>query len=98
MDLRGAYPRVRPMIFTLGVNAVMRGLMVAHPRGLHAADRGEDLMRLLGAERIMSVPVALRVWAAVSALLNRTTFGKALYLIGNREAADISQVLELAAL
>ena len=53
MDLRGAYPRVRPMIFTLGVNAVMRGLMVAHPRGLRAADRGEDLMRLLGAERIM---------------------------------------------
>ena len=65
----------------------MRGLMVAHTGGLRAADRGEDLMRLLGAERIMSVPVALRVWAAVSALLNRTTFGKALYLIGHREAA-----------
>ena len=59
MDLRGAYPRVRSMIFTLGVNAVMRGLMVAHPRGLRAADRGEDLMRLLGAERIMSVPVGV---------------------------------------
>jgi predicted ABC-type sugar transport system permease subunit len=48
-------------------------------------------MRLLGAERVTSVPVALLVWGAVcigvSTLLNRTTFGKALYLIGNREAA-----------
>ena len=34
-----AYLRVPSMIFTLGVNAVMRGLMVAAHRRLRAADR-----------------------------------------------------------
>jgi len=86
-----AYLRVPSMIFTLGVNAVMRGLMVAHTGGFAPQTAATGLMRLLGAERIASVPVALLVWGAasvaVSTLLNRTTFGKALYLIGNREAA-----------
>ena len=34
-----AYLRVPSMIFTLGVNAVMRGLMVAHTGGFAPADR-----------------------------------------------------------
>jgi ribose transport system permease protein len=86
-----AYLRVPSMIFTLGVNAVMRGLMVAHTGGFAPQTAATDLMRFIGAERIASVPVALLVWAAVSLvvsiLLTRTTFGKALYSIGNREAA-----------
>jgi len=86
-----AYLRVPSMIFTLGVNAVMRGLMVAHTGGFAPQTAATNLMRFIGAERIASVPVALLVWAAVSlvvsGLLTRTTFGKALYSIGNREAA-----------
>jgi ribose transport system permease protein len=86
-----AYLRVPSMIFTLGVNAVMRGLMVAHTGGFAPQTAATDLMRFIGAERIASIPVALLIWGAVSlvvsSLLTRTTFGKALYSIGNREAA-----------
>jgi ribose transport system permease protein len=86
-----AYLRVPSMIFTLGVNAVMRGLMVAHTGGFAPQTAATDLMRLLGAERTFGIPNALFVWAAVSVLivflLKRTAFGRAVYAIGNREQA-----------
>ena len=40
-----AYLRVPSMIFTLGVNAVMRGLMVAHTGGYAPQTAATDLMR-----------------------------------------------------
>jgi ribose transport system permease protein len=86
-----AYLRIPSMIFTLGINAVMRGLMVVHTGGFAPQTAASDLMRLIGAERLAGFPVAILVWAAVSvlvaALLTRTSFGKALYAIGNQEAA-----------
>ena len=86
-----AYLRIPSMIFTLGVNAVMRGLMVVHTGGFAPQTAASDLMRFIGAERLVGFPVAILVWAAVSllvaALLTRTAFGKALYAIGNQEAA-----------
>jgi ribose transport system permease protein len=86
-----AYLRIPSMIFTLGVNAVMRGLMVVHTGGFAPQTAASDLMRFIGAERIAGFPVAILVWTAVSlvvaALLTRTAFGKALYAIGNQEAA-----------
>ena len=86
-----AYLRIPSMIFTLGINAVMRGLMVVHTGGFAPQTAASDLMRLIGAERIAGFPVAILVWAAVSVLvavlLARTAFGKALYAIGNQEAA-----------
>lgn len=86
-----AYLRIPSMIFTLGVNAVMRGLMVAHTGGFAPQTAATDLMRFIGAEHVAGIPVALLVWAAVSVgvavLLARTAFGKALYAIGNRERA-----------
>jgi ribose transport system permease protein len=86
-----AYLRIPSMIFTLGVNAVMRGLMVVHTGGFAPQTAASDLMRFIGAERLAGFPVAILVWAAVSvvvaALLTRTAFGKALYAIGNQEAA-----------
>jgi ribose transport system permease protein len=86
-----AYLRVPSMIFTLGVNAVLRGLMVAQTGGFAPQTAATDAMRFLGAERILGVPVALLVWAlasaAVAVVLGRTAFGRSLYAIGNREAA-----------
>lgn len=86
-----AYLRVPSMIFTLGVNAVLRGVMVAHTGGFAPQTAATDAMRFLGAERIAEMPVAVLVWVAVSlltaGLLSRTAFGKALYSIGNSEAA-----------
>ena len=86
-----AYLRVPSMIFTLGVNAVLRGIMVAHTGGFAPQTAATDAMRFLGAERIAGLPVAVLVWAGVSLLvagvLTRTAFGKSLYAIGNSEAA-----------
>ncbi|HEV2558425.1 MAG TPA: ABC transporter permease [Microvirga sp.] len=87
-----AYLRVPSMIFTLGVNAVMRGLMVAHTGGFAPQTAATDLMQYLAVARIGGViPVALLVWLAVSGLvvviLTRTTLGRAIYAIGNRERA-----------
>jgi ribose transport system permease protein len=80
-----AYLRVPSMIFTLGVNAVMRGLMVAHTGGYAPQTGATDLMRMLAS------PNALFVWIAVSVLvtivLQRTTLGRYVYAIGNKEAA-----------
>lgn len=87
-----AYLRVPSMIFTLGMNAVMRGLMVAHTGGFAPQTAATDLMQYLAVARIGGViPVALLVWLAVSVavvvILTRTTLGRAIYAIGNRERA-----------
>lgn len=87
-----AYLRIPSMIFTLGVDSVMRGLMIAHTGGFAPQDSAPPLMRYLAADKILGIPVAIFVWAAVSiviaAILSRTAFGKAIYATGNREAAS----------
>jgi ribose transport system permease protein len=86
-----AYLRVPSMIFTLGVNAVMRGLMVAHTGGYAPQTGATPLMRTLAAERSFGIPNALFVWIAVSLIivliLQRTALGRYMYAIGNKEAA-----------
>jgi ribose transport system permease protein len=70
-----AYLRIPSMIFTLGMNAVAQGLMV-----LLAVGRS-----------VLGIPNAVWVWAAVGGLvvllLTRTSFGRCVYAIGNRESA-----------
>jgi ribose transport system permease protein len=86
-----AYLRIPSMIFTLGMNAVMRGLMVAHTGGFAPQTRATDLMRSLAAGHVYGVPNALFVWLAVSAvavvMLQRSVFGRSIYALGNKEAA-----------
>lgn len=87
-----AYLRIPSMIFTLGVDSVMRGLMIAHTGGFAPQDSATPLMRYLAADKILGIPVAIFVWAALSiviaAILSRTAFGKSIYATGNREAAS----------
>ena len=86
-----AYLRIPSMIFTLGVDTVLRGLMVAQTGGFAPQDTATPLMLTLAKSRLLGVPVALFVWAAVSVvivlLLTRTTFGRSLYGIGTSERA-----------
>ncbi|MGQ7844489.1 ABC transporter permease [Granulosicoccus sp. 3-233] len=86
-----AYLRIPSMIFTLGVNAVLRGLMVAHTGGFAPQTAATPLMQYLAVHKIAGVPVALLVWAVVSIaimlLLNRTSLGRYIFAIGNKEAA-----------
>lgn len=83
--------RIPSMIFTLGVDSVMRGLMVAHTGGFAPQTEATPTMRFLAAEKILGIPVAIFVWAAVSlmvaAMLTRTGFGRAIYATGAKERA-----------
>jgi ribose transport system permease protein len=87
-----AYLRIPSMIITLAVNAVAQGLMVVHTGGFSPQDSSSAAMRFLATENsLFGIPNALLVWAIVGGaalfLLTRTTFGRAVYAIGNRERA-----------
>ncbi len=87
-----AYLRIPSMIITLATNAVAQGLMVVYSGGFSPRDFASPPMRYLATGfAIPSVPNAVIVWAVVGAamifLLSRTTFGRAVYGIGNRERA-----------
>jgi ribose transport system permease protein len=98
-----AFLRVPSMIFTLGVNAVLRGLMVLLTGGFAPQSSATKIMEWLANGEPLSVPTgaggghtwgianAVLVWALLSAalvfMLTRTPFGRYIYATGNREAA-----------
>ncbi|WP_108662099.1 ABC transporter permease [Acuticoccus kandeliae] len=86
-----AYLRVPSMIFTLGVNTVLLGLMVMLTGGHAPQSAATDLMLFLGRDRTFGVPHSVVVWAFVSLalvfVLTRTPLGRYMYAIGNQEAA-----------
>ena len=86
-----AYLRIPSMIITLAVNAVAQGLMVAYTGGFAPQDSASGAMKVLAAQSTFGVPHAVLVWVVVGALavfmLTRTTFGRYVYGIGNKEVA-----------
>jgi ribose transport system permease protein len=84
--------RLPSMVVTLAVNAVAQGLMVVHTGGFSPQASSSPAMRFLATgDTLFGIPNALIVWAAIGAgamfLLTRTTFGRTVYAIGNRERA-----------
>lgn len=86
-----AYLRIPSMIFTLGVDTVLRGLMVAQTGGFAPQDKATPLMLFLAKDKILGIPAAIVVWGAVSVIimlvLTRTGFGRSIYATGSRERA-----------
>ena len=87
-----AYLRVPSMIFTLGVNSVLLGLMTLFTGGGFApGDNATPFMSWLGVGRTLGVPNPVLAWLAaalvVSFVLRRTIFGRSVYGVGNAEAA-----------
>ncbi len=84
--------RVPSMIFTLGVNAVMGGLMVAYTGGYAPQTDATPLMRFLASGRVLDIPANALLWlvvaVAISSMLRFTAFGRQIYMIGNSEAAS----------
>ena len=83
------------MIITLAMNAVVQGLMVVHTGGFSPQDLASAAMRFLATGFIIpNVPNSVLVWAVIGGLtifvLTRTTFGRAIYAIGNSERAAYS--------
>jgi ribose transport system permease protein len=93
-----AYLRVPSMILTLATNAIAQGLMILHTSGFAPQDRASPAMHFLAVQRsVAGIPNSLWVWGAVGALmmalLTRTTFGRAVYSVGNNQrAAFLSRV------
>jgi ribose transport system permease protein len=87
-----AYLRIPAMIFTLGINAVAQGLMVLRTGGFAPMDQASEPMRFIATGRsLFGIPNAVLVWGMVGVaivfLLTRTSFGRAIYAIGNSERA-----------
>jgi ribose transport system permease protein len=86
-----AFLRIPSMIFTLGVDSVMRGLMVAQTGGFAPQTDATPLMRTLASGRFLGIPLAIFAWIVVSVViavtLSRTGFGRSIYATGTREGA-----------
>lgn len=87
-----AYLRIPSMIITLATNAVAQGLMVVYTGGFSPQDSATPAMRWLATGSLLpGIPNAVIIWAIVGAamvfLLSRTSFGRSVYGIGNRERA-----------
>ncbi len=84
--------RVPSMIFTLGVNAALQGLMVLYTGGAAPTSSAPPLATWLATgQTVPGVANAVWAWVAVSLLLGvalrRTPFGRGVYSIGTRERA-----------
>ncbi len=87
-----AYLRAPSMIFTLGMNAVAQGLMVAHTGGFSPQDSVTPLMRQLVVGHVIpGVANPILIWLVLGIvtvfILTRTSLGRQIYAIGNRERA-----------
>ncbi len=82
--------RIPSMIFSLGMNAVLQGLMVLYSGGFAPQTHATPLMQALAVGSTFGVPHAALVWLLVSLvivfLLRATTFGRGIYAVGNRES------------
>ena len=87
-----AFLRIPSMVVTLAMNSVAQGLMIVHTGGFSPQDSSSPAMRVIATgDTVLGIPNAGLVWAAVGVaavfLLTRTTFGRTVYAIGNRERA-----------
>lgn len=87
-----AYLRIPSMIVTLAINAVAQGLMVVYTGGFSPRDSASPAMRYLATgELVAGIPNSVFCWIVVGMLavfvLNKTTYGRSIYGIGNRERA-----------
>jgi ribose transport system permease protein len=87
-----AYLRAPSMIFTLGMNAVAQGLMVYHTGGFSPQDSVTPFMRqLVVGQLIPGVANPVLIWLVIGIaavfVLTRTSLGRQIYAIGNRERA-----------
>jgi ribose transport system permease protein len=81
--------RIPSIVFTLGMNAVVQGMVVMYTGGHAPPDQATPILKWLAVRDTFYVPHAVVVWAVVGVLLvvalTRTPFGRYVYAIGNSE-------------
>ncbi len=85
--------RVPPLITTLAMLSVARGLQLIYSRAVTVTGLGDDLDSL-GRASILGIPIPIillvSIYAIASISLSRTAFGRSIYAVGgNERAAEI---------
>ncbi|KAJ55463.1 ABC transporter permease [Actibacterium mucosum KCTC 23349] len=84
--------RIPAMVWTLSVNAMLLGLAVINTGGFNPKGEASGLMIAVATKTTLGIPNAALLWLAYGAgvlwLFRRTTFGRALFAIGNSEKAS----------
>lgn len=87
-----AYLRVPSMVLTLGINALLKGLIVVYNGSAPQFQQAPPFLSWLATTVLGGVvPVVVLLWAAISVVnyivLNRSTLGRKTYAVGNNEIA-----------
>ncbi len=87
-----AYLRVPSMVLTLGVNALLKGVIVVYNGSAPKFEQAPPFLSWLSTEILGGViPIVVLVWAAISivnmVVLHRTALGRKTYAVGNNEIA-----------
>ncbi|PZA06308.1 MULTISPECIES: ABC transporter permease [unclassified Meiothermus] len=92
-----AWIGIPPLVMTLGMMGVVKGLILVYTGGRPQGGTPPLMKQLISDPWVLGIPGDVFIWAllgiAVTLLLQRTAYGKALYAIGaNRIAARLSGV------
>jgi ribose/xylose/arabinose/galactoside ABC-type transport system permease subunit len=87
-----AYIRVSPILTTLGTMTLIEGLNVSLTRG-DVISGFPPLILFIGNGAIFGIPMPILIFAAcagiIALLLNRTSFGVSIYMLGSNEKATL---------
>jgi ribose transport system permease protein len=86
-----AYLRIPPLVMTLGMVAVVMGIIRVYSGGQPEGRAPSVLSQIINARTVLGIRGSVWIWLAVAVfviwLLRRTTFGRRVYSLGaNREA------------
>lgn len=92
-----AWLRIPPLVMTLGMASVVRGIMLVYTQGRPMGRAAPMLNSLVSGQTIFGIPGILWMWLVLGlvmyVMLQHTTFGRRLYGIGTRrETAYLSGV------
>jgi ribose transport system permease protein len=92
-----AYLRIPPLVMTLGMIAVVQGLILIYTGGQPAGRAAPLQIDLVSGRTILGIPGILWIWLVLGLgvvfLMRRTTFGWRVYALGtNRVAAQLSGI------
>lgn len=87
-----AYLRVPSMVLTLGMNALLKGMIVVYNGSAPQFEQAPPLLNWAATEILGGIiPVAVLLWVIISVInyvvLNRSTLGRKTYAVGNNEVA-----------
>ncbi|MDX2007657.1 MAG: ABC transporter permease [Meiothermus sp.] len=92
-----AWIRIPPLVMTLGMTAVVKGLILVYTGGRPQGATPPSMKAIISDPWVLGIPGDVFIWVilglGVTFLLQRTAYGKALYAIGsNRTTARLSGI------